>query len=326
MGCRARVWALILSAVLVVALAACGGGGHAPQAENGRISFGKWDPKLGDFRIWTAAADGSDEQPVVPQMSWMSDWAPGGRRLVFEDLRSIKTIAPDGRDARVLVDGLGYQGIPKWSATGAWIAFEGSREKPRDPVDIPQDFKRSVWVVRPHGQDLHRVTTEFDVEPVFSPDGSRLAFGHVTRPGPPEQAVQSVMVVGLDGTRRREIVPSTVGLQHVDWSPDGAWITYNTEPLLGVTEQPPGRGAIWAVHPDGTDRHILVPTAGRWVFFKPVWSPDGKRMLSGCNPYPGGGVDRLCVIDVKSGDVHLLVDHSQDRQPVNFPAWGASPK
>ena len=133
--------------------------------------------------------------------------------------------------------------------------------------------------------------------------------------------MQSVAVVGLNGNDRREIVPPTAGLQHVDWSPDGKWITYNIEPLTGVVDQPPGRGSIYAVKPDGTDRHVLVPATHEWVFFKAVWSPDGKELLSGCNT-PGGGVDRLCVINTENGDVNVLIDHSDDRLPVNFPAWG----
>jgi Tol biopolymer transport system component len=328
LGLRADTGRALAGVAGAVALLAACSGGSASDAEPGRISFGKLDPEIGDFRIWTAAADGSDERPLVRRMSWMSDWAPDGRRLVFEDATTLTTIAPDGSDPQVVVDSLGYQGVPKWSPTGEWIAFEGSEQAPSDPIDIPQDFSRSVWVVRPDGRDLHRVTDRFDVEPVFSPDGSQLAFGHVTEPGQPWDAVQSVVVVGLDGTGRREVVPPTIGLQHLDWSPDGTWITYNVEPLPGIVEQPDGSGSIWAVHSDGTDRHVLVPSTDEWMFVKPVWSPDGRRLLAGCNTpgsgVAGGGIDRLCVVDVASGEATLLIDHSAERLDVNFPAWGTS--
>jgi len=312
-----------LLAGVVALLAACGGGGSS-HAEPGAISFGRFDSKLDDFRIWIAKSDGSGERPLVPQVSWMSDWSPDGGRLVFEDMTTLKTIAADGSDARVVVGRLGWQAIPKWSPTGEWIAFEGSTEKPSDPADAPPDYKRSVWVVRPDGKDLHQVTNQFDIEPVFSPDGSQLAFGHVTRPGTPEQERQAVVVVKLDGTDRRQIVPPTAGLQHVDWSPDGKWITFNTEPLQGVVEQPSRRGSVFAVHPDGTGLHVLVPATPQWVFFKAVWSPDGKQLLTGCNT-PSGGYDRLCVIDLKTSDVRVLIDHGAEKIPVNFPAWGSAP-
>ncbi len=181
-----------------------------------------------------------------------------------------------------------------------------------------------MWVIRPDGADLHRITSDFDVEPVFSPDGSRLAFGHVTEPGTAEQARQAIDVVKLDGTGRRQVVPPTAGLQHVDWSPDGKWITFNIEALQGVIAQPFRRGSVFAVHPDGTNLHLLVPSTREWVFFKAVWSPDGKRLLTGCNT-PGGGNDRLCIVDLETGDVIVAIDHGAAGIPVNFPAWGSAP-
>jgi Tol biopolymer transport system component len=242
---------------------------------------------------------------------------------VFEDTTTLKTIAPDGSGSRVLVDSLGWQAIPKWSPTDEWITFEGSEEKPADPINASPDFRRSVWVVRPDGTELHRVTDRFDVEPFFSPDGRQLAFNHVVKAGSSETAVKSIEVVDLDGGGRREIVPPTAGLEHGDWSPDGEWIVYDIETRGSEPDQAPGRGAIWAVHPDGTDRHMLVaPNAEWYAFVKPAWSPDGKQILAGCNT--PGGVDRLCVIEVKTGEVTLVIDHSSERQPVNYPAWGSA--
>ena len=322
--CRTLIHVAMLLAAVGV-LAGCGGSENG-DAVNGRIAFGKWDYALDDFRIWTAEPDGTDEQPLVPYVSWMSDWAPDGRRLVFEDSTSLKTIASDGTGTRVVVDSLGWQAVPKWSPTGEWIAFEGAEQKPADPVNASPDFERSVWLIRPNGKDLHRVTKEYDVEPVFSPDGNQLAFGHVTKPGPPDQAMQSVVVTNLDGTHRREIVPPTVGLQHVDWSPDGTWITYNIEPVGAAIEQPAGGGSVYAVRPDGTNLHVLVPSTDQWWFVKPVWSPDGKWLLTSCSrPATTPTVDRLCVIDLADGDVHLIVDHSDDTVLANLPSWGPSP-
>lgn len=308
-------------ALLVVAAALVAGCSGGSEPTNGRISYGKWDASLDEFRIWTAKADGSDEQPLIQQMSWMSDWSPDGRRLVFEDVTSLKTVGLAGSNQQVLVDSLGWQAVPKWSPTDEWIAFQGSKEKPADPINGAPEFE-SVWAVHPDGTDLHQVTDEHDVEPFFSPDGSQIAFNHIVKPGSSfATAVKSIMVVDLDGKGRRQIVPPTEGLEHGDWSPDADWIVYDIETLGSDPDQPHGRGAIWAVHPDGTDRHILIPPNDQWyAFVKPAWSADGKKILVGCNT--PGGVDRLCVIDVKTGDVTLVIDHSSEKQPVNFPAWG----
>jgi len=319
---RRRVGTVATLVGLLVLAAGCSA---EADPENGRLSFGRFDPALNDFRVWTSKPDGSDQQPLVPQASWMSDWSPDGQRLVFEDLTSLKTIGPDGNDSRLLLNTLGWQAAPKWSPTDEWITFEGTQERTSDPLNPPDDYKRSVWLIRPDGSDLHQVTDQFDLEPFFSPDGKQLAFNHVAKTGSSATALKSIVVTDLDGSNRREIVPPTAGLEHGDWSPDGEWIVYDIETLGSNPLQPPGRGAIWAVRPDGTDRHILTAPNDQWyAFVKPAWSPDGETILAGCNA--PGGVDRLCTIEPETGTVTLIVDHSTERQPVNFPAWGSAPE
>ncbi len=55
----------------------------------------------------------------------------------------------DGSDRTVVVDDLGNDAWPEWSPDGDWIAFTGDRDGGTD-----------IFVVRPDGSDLTRVTTD----------------------------------------------------------------------------------------------------------------------------------------------------------------------
>ncbi|HET8862277.1 MAG TPA: hypothetical protein VFM94_03405, partial [Solirubrobacterales bacterium] len=87
----------------------------------------------------------------------------------------------------------------------------------------------------------------FDGEPVFSPDGRRIAFARITNDAEFEVAIY---VMNRDGTHLREVVPPTLGLEHPDWSPDGRWITFNIAPEV------PG-AAVMAVHPNGEGLRVI---------------------------------------------------------------------
>lgn len=312
--------------LIVAGMAACGDDDDDQSRESrstrelvGSITYGRRDAKLDDFRIWIAKADGSQARPLVEVPSWMSDWSPDGRQIVYEDLRSLQIINADGTGRRELLSSLGSQWIPEWSPTGEWITFEGAREEITDDgLTIP----RAVWVVRPDGTGLREVTPGmFGSEPVFSPDGIQIAFGHVTKGGSWTEAEQAVEVINLDGTGRRQVVAPRPGLQHIDWSRDG-WLVFNIEAVPRGRPGPADAGTIFAVRPDGSQLHAVRRADDRLAFYKPIWSPDGSMLLTGCNDRDTG-IDKLCLMNADGTNLEVVVDASPD--PVNFPAWGPMP-
>ena len=74
------------------------------------------------------------------------------------------------------------------------------------------------------------------------------------------------------------------------------------------------------VHPNGGDHRVIRRATEQLRFFKAGWSPDGHKMLVGCND-PNRHVDKLCVMDATGHDVHIVIDVTPDS--VNFPAWGS---
>jgi len=306
----------VFAVLFVVVVSSSGATPLASAATvDGRISFARYDPDLGDTSIWTANPDGSHQVRVTEVPSYFSDWSPNGRRLAFDfvgdDGEHIATVPADGGHVRQITSASGIQEVPKYSPDGAWIAFDASPVLPDDPA-----FATSIWVVRPDGSDAHALTADaFDVEPVFSPDSSRIAFGRITGTDANGAQLEAIYVVGTDGAGLREIVPPTPALEHPDWSPGGRWITYNIEP--GAPD-----AGVWAVHPNGRGARLIHGSEHRFGLFKAVWSPSGDAFLVGCHDFHAD-IDMLCVMDADGRHLHVVVD---DRPtPVNFPAWGTHP-
>lgn len=221
----------------------------------------------------------------------------------------IATVHPDGRHRKTLTSETGVQEAPKWSPDGESIAYDGFPF----PVD-EANFAISIWVIHADDSDPRQLTHDaLDVEPVFSPDGTKIAFGRITGDSPDGQ-LEGIYVIKADGTGLREVVAPRAGLEHPDWSPDGRSITFNIAP-----ENPAAAdsGSILAVRPDGSGLRVLQQATSRFKFFKAVWSPDGRSMLSGCFDKERS-IDRICTIS-RGGRMAVVVGGAQG---VNFPSWG----
>jgi Tol biopolymer transport system component len=69
--------------------------------KNGRIAFGRYNPGIGGWQLYTVNPDGSDVQPLTVVSSFLSDWRADGKRIAFDFADSdgneqIATINPDG--------------------------------------------------------------------------------------------------------------------------------------------------------------------------------------------------------------------------------------
>jgi Tol biopolymer transport system component len=97
-------------------------------------------------------------------------------------------------------------GSPVWAPGGTRLML----------TRTPQAGSPELWVVRPDGTVASRAETNANSTPIFSPDGTRLAFSVMTGAG--GLAYQDLFVMGLDGSARRQLARGGQAEQP-DWQP-----------------------------------------------------------------------------------------------------------
>ena len=154
------------------------------------------------------------------------------------------TLSPDGsRVAYVALFNDGFLGAPNAEIMSASI--DGTR------------VRRLTYNLSNH-----------DTAPVWSPDGSQIAF--VTH----ESKLSTMEADGSNAQKLVQLPDNHRVLGEPAWSSDGRWVAFSVYAHSPLSE------AIYVVRSDGSD---IVKLGGPASVSKPVWSPDGSRLayLSG---------------------------------------------
>ena len=124
------------------------------------------------YKLYVVNVDGSGLTKITdgPQ-DWWPSWSPDGTRIAFVSgpvgaKRDLATISPDGSNRTTLVRG--YTDYPDWSPDGAQILFVKRSGRGSD-----------VLAINPDGTGRTRLTHspgKAEYFPVFSPDGTQIAF------------------------------------------------------------------------------------------------------------------------------------------------------
>jgi Tol biopolymer transport system component len=192
--------------------------------------------------LYTAAADGTDAQPIPGTGgAYSPSFGPDGRRVAFMDDGAVWTIALDGSERRRVRrapscparrNNCTRIGEPRWSPDGRRIAVvvdQVAYGPGPPPTPLP-----GIWTLDARtGKMLRRVVrsdgirTPGDVD--WSPDGRRLLF----RTSYEQDEIRggasggNIWVVGADGRNRRPLVHRKRFAETVPrWSPDGRWIAW----------------------------------------------------------------------------------------------------
>jgi TolB protein len=222
--------------------------------------------------------------------------------------------------------------------TNARIAFASERTK---GVDNPTGDSE-IFTIKPDGTGLKQLTfnTGSDTSPVFSPDGTKIAYESVgDQTTNPEGEDEIYLMNAMDGTGKTNLTNNEREVRDFApaFSPDGQWIAYQSR---GRQESNPrGDWEIYRMNAmDGSEQKNLSDSAGSNV--SPVFSPDGRWIayessdLQNTNPEGDSEIYRMNAVDgfaqVNLSNNGLGVDDhapvfSPDGQKIAYASSGTQP-
>jgi Tol biopolymer transport system component len=200
-----------------------------------------------------------------------------------------------------LTKGLGSAADPSFSSDGQRIALTSFR-----------DGNAEIYVIRADGSDLRRVTSHpaFDNYPVFSPDGTKIAF----QSNREDERIEVYLQNLNDETPPIRLTSSTsfTGIAPKCWSPDGTRLLVYTNRL--------GRQQIAVLPADPYPARPILADADADLSY-PRMSADGKRLLHEARLADGSMELRLTDLDSKRA---RRLFTTEPGYPLGFhlePAW-----
>jgi len=132
-----------------------------------------------------------------------------------------------------------------------------------------QNASSNVAVLTLPDRTIQELTTDGNSgEPVWSPDGRKIAYSYLT-------GDYDIRVMRADGTRQRSLT-SDGSSQSPTWSPDGTRIAF-----AGYRGTDFRDLAIYVMNADGSDVKRLT-RGTRAYYMQPAWSPDGGEIAFAC--------------------------------------------
>lgn len=278
----------------------------APSGEGILFDSERDNSATGDQSIYLMAPDGSNVRRlahVKGLTSWLADWSPDRKRIVFSSNRTgpwddLYVMDADGRNVRQLTESPeASEHDAAWSPDGRHIAYDRAEIAAHGTRQAAQ-----IWIIDADGSNAHPLTRgSRNMRPAWSPDGSTIAFmsdRHAevdTNLIGTDDGDLEIYLMERDGSNVRRLTECAETAGGPAWSPDGQRIAFSCRGL-------------WVMNADGRNQRRLINDFG----FRPAWSPDGSQIaFGGCyreipTMPPQFDEHEICVIRVDASGFRTL--------------------
>ena len=186
-------------------------GEPAWSPDGSRIAYESF--RSGQTDLWLIAPNGSGQVQLTHTAVSERDptWSPDGTRLAFGGFGDIYVMAaiPDSPPTKLTANPFDDSN-PDWSPDGTKIAYTAN-SAPGDGMG-GADHLYEITVMNADGTSPTAVThdDEFDLEPAWSPDGSRLVYTIGTFSG-------ELVTISSSGGDQQPLVPGSLSPGDADW-------------------------------------------------------------------------------------------------------------
>lgn len=232
-------------------------------------------------------------------------------RIAFERNGRIMILDLDTNNLFHFIDGL----APSWSPDGRRLVFQ--RPACRDRSLPPYSDCDDIWIVSADGSGLSPITSYgwvLDYDPVWSPDGSRIAFVRFVH-GPDQSYLVVSDVDPPSPLWSERVLSQWWPYAQPTWSPDGTRIAFSCQGPpsnyggLDICVEPVHKNVGYEGSGFGVVEKLTRDT---WIDSDPAWSPDGARIAFTTNR--DGGSPYIALVRPDGTGFTQLVSGSR-------PAW-----
>jgi TolB protein len=279
------------------------------------VQEGPSDPRS---RMYPSARSGGNYMhnyyfPMAPSSTpWYPAWSPDGTRITVSMAGSLWNVDPTTGIADELVNSPKYLSSPAWSADGKWIVYTADDDAQTIQLEV---LNVMTGQTQPLTQDTFIYT-----DPVFSPDGTRLAYVSTRPNGYFNVFVRAIkdgrwageeMMVTSDNRFPRNRLYFGFWDMHIQpaWTRDGKHLLVVSNRGVAL-----GSGHVWKipVEPDAMKKATPVLQEQSLFRVRPDISIDGKRFIYSSHRGTADQYDNLYVLPVDGGEPYKMTFFEYD--------------